>query len=199
MNTILILLGLIICLNCIPHFTKSNFPKMERVITGILIVSLIIFLLFSILKLNYYNLIGINTFPIIALIFIISALLYLTLFKNTKKKILMVIVLIPLITLSMLTLIFDRTIKEFEINEKTKIIVTSGGPLSCGESIKLTEQKFWIFDKEIYHENSLCLQGINRIKIIKFDKDNAVFLIYHNGKMDSENPYKYKIENNNVW
>jgi len=111
----------------------------------------------------------------------------------------MVIVLIPLITLSMLTLIFDRTIKEFEINEKTKIIVTSGGPLSCGESIKLTEQKFWIFDKEIYHENSLCLQGINRIKIVKFDKDNAIFLIYHNGKMDSENPYKYKFENNNVW
>ena len=110
-----------------------------------------------------------------------------------------VFLLLPLIVLGVFTLLFGRTEKEFEINANYKIAVVTGGIMACGELIKITETKFGIFDKEIYHESGLCLQGIRQIKTIKFDKQIAEFLIYHNGKMDSENPYKYEIENKNVW
>ena len=56
-----------------------------------------------------------------------------------------------------------------------------------------------IFDREIFHESNLCLRGIRKIEIVDFNEKRADFLIYHNGELDSENPYKYEIENKNVW
>ena len=94
---------------------------------------------------------------------------------------------------------FGRTIYESKIADGYKIQVTTGGLMSCGELIHLTETKLLIFDKKIVYESSLCLQEIERIETIDFDQNSAEFLIYHNGEMDSENPYKYKIENKNVW
>lgn len=108
-------------------------------------------------------------------------------------------ILIPLILLNLLTLLFGRTIYESKIADSYKIQVTTGGILSCGELIHITETEFLIFDKEILYESSLCLREIKRIETVNFDQDSAEFLIYHNGEMDSENPYKYEIENINVW
>ena len=199
MTAIIIFIGLIVGLNCIPLFTKKYFPKTEKVIVRILIASTILFLTFAIFEFNGYKLKGLYAFPTIGLTFIITTLLYFVLVKNTKKKILTVFILTPLIVLSIYTLLFARILKEFRVNDNTKIIVTSGGLLSCGEIISITQTKFGLFDKEVHYESSLCLQGIEKIETKKIDDKHAEFLIFHNGQYDSENPYKYDVERKNVW
>jgi ABC-2 type transport system permease protein len=96
-------------------------------------------------------------------------------------------------------LLFGQRLGEYRINNTYKIEVTIGGLLACGENIKISKSAMVIFDKEIFHEASLCLRGIEKIDIVDFNENRAEFLIYHNGEYDSENPYKYEIENKNVW
>jgi len=110
-----------------------------------------------------------------------------------------VFLLTPLILLSLYILLFGQVIAEYKINDLYKIEVSRGGFLACGNIIKITKSELGIFDKEIYTESSLCLRDINKIEILEFHSNHAEFLIYHNGEWDSENPFKYEIENKNIW
>jgi hypothetical protein len=199
MTAIIIFIGLLIGLNCIPLLTKKTFPTVEKLIERILIVTTILFLTFMVFEFNGYKLKGHLSFSIISWLFIVSTILFFTLFKNTKKKILTIFLLTPLITLSILTLILGRVVYEQKIDETNKISVSTGGFLACGEIINIIQTRFGIFDKEVFHIDNLCLVGINKIETIKLDDKHAEFLIYHNGKYDSENPYKYDVERKNVW
>lgn len=199
MTEIIIFIGLIIGLNCIPLLTNTTFPKAEKIILRVLIASSILFVTFTFFVFNGYILKGVYTYSIFIWSFIISTIIYFILFKNSKKKVLTVFLLTPLIVVSIFALIFGKVLKEFDINNETKIIVTTGGILSCGELIRITQTKFGIFDKEVHYESSLCLREINKIETIKLDEKHAEFLIYHNGEMDSENPYKYEVERKNGW
>jgi ABC-2 type transport system permease protein len=199
MTAILIFIGLLIGLNCIPLLTQKTFPTVEKLIGRILIVTTILFLTFMVFEFNGYKLKGLYSFSIISWLFIVSSILFFALFKNTKKKILTVFLLTPLIALSILTLILGRVVYEQKIDETNKISVTTGGFLACGEIINITQTRFGIFDKEVFHIDNLCLIGINKIETTKLNDKYAEFLIYHNGKYDSENPYKYDVERKNVW
>ena len=199
MTAILIFFGLIIGLNCIPLLTKTTFPKAEKVILRILIASTISFLTFSIFAFNGYRLKGLYTFSTISLTFILSTIAYFAIFKNSKRKLFTVLLLTPLILLSILTLILGQLVYENKVDETNKISVTTGGFLACGEIINITQTKFVIFDKEVFHLDNLCLIGINKIETVKLDDKHAEFLIYHNGKYDSENPYKYAVKGKNGW
>lgn len=200
MIALIIFIVLIVGLNCIPLLIKKNFPKTQKVIVRLLVVKTILFLTILIFEFNGYRLKGQYTFLTISLTFISLTIIYFTLFKNTITKILTTILLMtPLLTISIFTLLFGQTLKEFEINDKTKIIVTTGGFLSCGELIYITQTKFGLFDKEVHYESSLCLRGIEKIEIVKIDDKHAEFLIYHDKTMDSENPYKYEVERKNGW
>ncbi len=148
---------------------------------------------------NDFRIKGFYFNPVIELIFILITLTYFTIVRNSKRKILSVFILTPLILLSLIILIFSTKSYELKIDNQHKIQVTTGGIMACGDIIHMTETKFVIFDKEIYYEGSLCLREITQIKTILFNKDSAEFLIYHNGELDSENPYQYKIENKNLW
>jgi len=199
MTAIIIFIGLIIGLNCIPLLTKKTFPKAERTIKIILVGSTILFLTFTIFAFNGYRLKGLYTFSIISWTFILSTIAYFAIFKNTKKKLITVFLLTPLIVLSILTLLLGQLVYEKKIDETNKISVTTGGFLACGEIIHITQTRFGIFDKDVFHIGNLCLIGINKIETVKLDDKHAEFLIYHNGKMDSENPYKYDVERKNGW
>ena len=199
MTAILIFIGLLIGLNCIPFLTKTTFPKTEKVIKKILVASTILFLTLVIFAFNGYKLRGFYTFSTINWIFIISTIAYFAIFKNSKKKLLTIFILTPLIVFSFLTLLLGQLVYENRIDETNKISVTKGGFLACGEIINITQTRFLIFDKEVYHIENLCLIGINKIETIKFDDKHTEFLIYHNGENDSENPYKYQMERKNGW
>jgi len=192
MIVLLVFIGLIVGLNCIPLLTKANFPKTEKVIVKMLFISTILWLTFTILQFCGYRLKGHYSFLVIGLVFIVLTLIYFALFKNTKKKILTVFLFSSLLFVSVFILLSVQVLKEFRIDESKKIIVTEGGLLSCGETIQITESKFGLFDKEIHYKN-FCLQGIEKIEVLKFNDKYAEFLIYHNGEMNSENPYKYEI------
>ncbi|MBK9328515.1 MAG: hypothetical protein IPM95_04200 [Sphingobacteriales bacterium] len=199
MTAIIIFIGLIIGLNCIPLLTKTAFPKVEKVIVRILIAATILFLTFGIYGLNGYSLKGLYTFSIITWTFIISTILFFTLFKNTRRKILTAFLLTPLLVVGGLTLILGQLVYERQLDENNRISVTTGGFLACGEIINITQTRFGIFDKQVFHIGDLCLLGITKIETIKLDNKHAEFLIYHNGQLDSENPYKYDVERKNGW
>jgi hypothetical protein len=199
MKAIIIFIGLIIGLNCIPLLIKTTFPTVEKVIVRVLFASTILFLLSTIFEFSGYRLKGLYTFSTISWTFIISTILYFALFKNSEKKILTVFLLTPLVVLIILTPILGELVYEKRIDETYKISVTTGGFLACGEIINITQTKFGIFDKQVFHIGDLCLIGINKIETIKLDEKHEEFLIYHNGQLDSENPYIYDVERKNGW
>jgi len=199
MTAIIIFVGLIVGLNCIPLLTKSIFPKIEKAVVGILIVSTILLLTFVSFEYNGYKLKGYFILTAISWTFIASTIFFFALFKNTKRKIISVFLLTPLVALSILTLVIGQVVYEQKIDETNKISVTTGGFLACGEIINITQTRFVIFDKQVYHVENLCLIGINKIEIVKLEDKHAEFLIYHNGLNDSENPYKYEVERKNGW
>ena len=199
MTVLVIFVLIVIGLNWIPQLTKWNFPKMENVINRMLVLITVTFFVLTVLSFNGYKLKGLYSNLAIGIIFLMTTIIYFALVKNTTRKLITVVILIPLILLSLFTYLFGRTIYESKIADGYKIQVTTGGIMSCGELIHLTERKYLIFDKEIVYQSSLCLREIKRIETINFDQDSAVFLIYHNGEMDSENPYQYKIENKSMW
>jgi hypothetical protein len=199
MTAIIIFLGLLIGLNCIPLLIRTTFPKVEKAVACMLIATTILFLIFGILELYGYRLKGLYTFSIITSTFIVSTIAYFAIFKNTKKKLISVFLLTPLIVLSILTLLLGQLVYENKIDETNKISVTTGGFLACGEIIHITQTRFGIFDKDVFHIDNLCLIGINKIETVKLDDKNAEFLIYHNGKLDSENPYKYYVDRKKSW
>jgi hypothetical protein len=181
MKAIIIFIGLIIGLNCIPLLIKTTFPTVEKVIVRVLFASTILFLLSTIFEFSGYRLKGLYTFSTISWTFIISTILIFALFKNSEKKILTVFLLTPLVVLIILTPILGELVYEKRIDETYKISVTTGGFLACGEIINITQTKFGIFDKQVFHIGDLCLIGINKIETIKLDEKHAEFLIYHNG------------------
>jgi ABC-2 type transport system permease protein len=193
--SIIVFILLIVFLNSIPFFIKFSSPKSEKLIGKLLVIYSILFLTFFLFSYNGFRLKGQFTFNIIAILFISITIFYFLIFKNTIFKVLLTtFVLTPLLVVSVFTLLFGQKLKEFDFDNNKKIIVTNGGFLSCGEIIHITETQFLMFDKEIYYESSLCLQGIEKIEVEKSYNSQIEYLIYHDGKMDSENPYKYEFD-----
>lgn len=79
------------------------------------------------------------------------------------------------------------------------IEVSNGGFMACGESLYITESNMLILDKKHHIGNVFCVTGINKIETLEFNEKEIVFLIYHDGKTDFENPYQYKSETENIW
>jgi ABC-2 type transport system permease protein len=197
---LVIFITIIIGLNSIPFLIKRNFPKWENRIGKILIFSAIFFGLFTILSFEGYCIKGVYTYTIIGVIFILTTLSYFATVKYTKRKLIIVIIMSPIIfcAIFFLMILGEITVK-LKINETYKIEISNGGVLVCGDTFKITKSKYGIFEKTLFCDKSLRLSGIKKIKILKFNENLANFLIYHDGKMDSENPYRYEIKNKNKW
>ena len=199
MTAILIFIVIIIGLNLIPQLTKKNFPKTEKAIIQILILTTVTFIILTILLFNGFKLKGLYSNSIIGLIFILISLSYFLIVKYTKRKLVSIFLLIPVVLLSIYLQVFNQTVGCFKITNDLNIVISREGFLGCGEIIRLTTSKFGIFDKELIYDSNQCLRGISKIETVEFNNKQAKFLIYHNGEMDSENPYHYEIDNRNVW
>jgi hypothetical protein len=173
---------------------------MEKAINRILIFITVIFIVLTVLLYCGYMLKGFYTYIIIGFLFIASTIAYFILAKNTRRKRIKVIILCPVILYTLFDLSLKRPLFEHKIEDGFKIRITTGGFIQnyC-EIIHLTEAKFLIFDKVIVEEIPFCIRDIKRIETINFNQDSAVFLIYHRGEYSYENPYKYKIINENLW
>ncbi len=71
--------------------------------------------------------------------------------------------------------------------------------MACGESLFITESTMLILDKIKYVGNNACVTGINKIETLDHKENKVEFLIYHDGKTEFENPYKYQPEIKNMW
>jgi ABC-2 type transport system permease protein len=199
MIAILIFILIIIGFNLIPGLTKKRFPKTEKQIERLLIYITIAFLILIVLSFNGIKLKGVYSNLIVGIIFIITSLLYFAINKNTTRKVISIVVLIPLILCSFYFQFFYQNLGRYKVNDDLDIVVSREGFLACGEIIRLTTSKFIIFDQQLNYDSSECLRGIYKVETIEINKKNARFLIYHSGELDSENPYNYEIKNINLW
>lgn len=199
MTFILIFFGILIGLNLIPELIKKEYPKTEKIIARIVFYATIIFLIFILLSLVGIRFKGLYTNAIIGLTFLISSLIYFVTNKNTRNKIISIVILFPLILVGLYFQFFNQNLGTYKVNDELNIKISQEGFLACGEIIRLTKSKLLIFEKELIYDSNQCLRGIDRIETVKFNDKCAEFLIYHNGEMNSENPYHYEIENKNVW
>jgi ABC-2 type transport system permease protein len=92
----------------------------------------------------------------------------------------------------LIALPFQPPMAKSEINEKYNVEVRVGGFFACGESLVITKSEFGILDKLQYVGNNSCVTGINKIETLEFKENKVEFLIYHDGKTEFENPYKYQ-------
>lgn len=199
MTFILIFFGILIGLNLIPEMIKKEYPKTEKIITRIVFYTTIIFLILILLSFVGIRFKGLYTNTIIGLTFLISSLFYFATKKNTRNKIISIVILFPLILAGFYLQFFNQNLGTYRVNDELNIKISQEGFLACGEIIRLTKTRLLIFEKELTYDSNQCLRGIDRIETIEFNDKRAEFLIYHNGEMDSENPYHYEIENKNVW
>jgi len=188
----LISLFIIAGLNLIPNITNFKSTEIEKNISLVLLSSLLLNLTIIVLFFNDIKIKGFYTNSIIGITFIITCLIFFTIVRNNWKKLLKVILLIPIIALTLFTLFFSQSIAKFKINQDYNIQIVNRGFLGCGESLKIFKTKYFIFEKVIQNKNNLCVQGIYDIKTTKFNEEQAEFLIFHNGKFESENPVKFK-------
>jgi hypothetical protein len=199
MIAVIIFILVLIGLNLIPQIRKKKNEKVDRILSKLTVASTFIFAIVTLFYFNDLRLKGLYSIPAINSVFVLTVLIYFAFVTNSRVKIISIPILTVFILLSLTTTFFGRKTYETKIDETHKIIVTSGGLMACGQLIHITKTKFLIFDNEILYESSLCLRDIRQIDIIKFDNESAEFKIHHNGELDSENPYRYKIENKNVW
>ena len=192
---ILVLLGL----NLVPQIRKKKNEKLDRTVSKLTVAATVIFAIVNLFYFNELRLKGLYSIPIINSLFVLTVLIYFVFVTNSKAKLISIPILTIFILLGLTTTLFGRKTYENKIDETHKVIVTSGGLMACGQLIHITKTKFLIFDNEVLYESSLCLRDIKRIDIVRFDSELAEFKIHHNGEFDSENPYRYKIENKNVW
>lgn len=171
---------------------------MEKIITNVLIGTTLILLIVIALLFNGYRLHGSLTYTVLGIAFMLSEIVFIIFIKSTRKKIIAVFLGLPLFLVSLLMVVFVREIAEYEITDQHSIIISPGGILGCGEMIHITKNRLGILRKEIYHESTLCLTGIDHIETVQFTSDKAEFLIHHDGKRTNGNPYRYTIQNNEV-
>ncbi len=152
MIAIIIFFVLLIGLNLIPELSKKEYPKTEKIIKCITLIVTLTFITTTILSLSGLKLKGLYSNQIIGIICLISSLSYFVIIKNTKSKIIPVLILIPLIFISLYFQFFSQNLGYYKVNDKLNFVVSREGFLGCGEIIRLTETKFIIFDKEIIYE-----------------------------------------------
>ena len=194
-------------------FKRYDFPKLEKTIRKISFYSLIGILICIVLLVFDFRLKGKYTTSIIGLIFLLSTILLFGLTKKNLTRILNGILTIPIFIFGisslfseigfvffyLITLPFQAPMAKSEINKNHNVEVRIGGFLACGESLVITKSQFGILDKQQYVGNNSCVTGIDKIETIEFEENNVEFLIYHDGKTEFENPYKYQPEIKNVW
>lgn len=199
MKIILIVIAVIVGINLIPYSTKKSLKKLNQLILKFLIPVIIAFSVVFGMSIVGMKLKGIYGDKILGTTLILGALMYLATCKGIKEKIISNIILIPLLVIGIFNILLYNKTGTYKLNEELSIVTSKEGFLGCGEIMRITKTKFLIFDKELKYDSNQCLTGISNIKSVKLDDKFAEMLIFHDGKNDSENPYYYKIENNNEW
>lgn len=213
MTIFIVLITIFSGISLVLILTKYDFTKLEKIVRKISFYSLIGILICVLLLVFDLRLKGKYTTSIIGLTFLLSTILVFGLTKKSTTKVLSGILTIPIFIFGILslfwkmgfvffyliTLPFQPPFSKSEINENHNVEVRNGGFFACGESLVITKSKFGILDKQHYVGNNFCATGIYKIKTLKFKENNMEFLIYHDGKTEFENPYKYQPEIKNVW
>ena len=190
--------------------TKTRFPKAEKLLSRIALLSLVVMILCVVLLSNDLCLKGAYTSAIIGVVFLLTTLVLFGLSKRTTTKIWSGLITIPVFICCLLSL-FDKgylfffyllalpfapPIATYDVDETHQVEVHDGGFMACGESLVLTESTCFLFDKQRYAGNNHCVTNIYKVETVAFDENKATFLIHHDESRNIENPYTYETEFN---
>jgi hypothetical protein len=194
MKEIIIFISIIIGLFSIPYFFKFDNPKIEKRISAFIVYSFLVFVFLTILLFNDLRLKGMYTYSIFGLLFIFSCILYFVLVKNTKRKLVKAVFLIPTLVVVSVIIYLGRTTYVTNLNDGFNLEVGSGGFMACGEHIRITKANYGIFTKTVQYINGICVIGINKIQVEEKKDNKFKISIFHNGEMDEVNPLNYDFE-----
>lgn len=191
-------------------FTKTNFPKAEKLLTRMAFFSLVGIILCVVLLSNDLRPKGAYTSGIIGMVFLLTTLILFGLSKRTTTKIWSSLITIPIFICCLLSLFdkgylfffyllalpFKPPIATYDVDKTHQVEVRDGGFMACGESLVLTESTCFLFDKQRYAGDTHCVTNIHKVETVAFDENKATFLIYHDDSRKVENPYTYETEFN---
>lgn len=178
---------------------RTRLQIVERHWTIGILSSALIYFALSVLHYYGFCLKGAYSEIVVSCFFVATVVFYYFLATNKKWKLMLLPVLGTLTVVALVAIGFGRKTYERKIDETHKIVVRSGGVLSCGELMYITESKYGIFDRELFYESSLCLRAIDSIDVVSFDHELVEFHIYHNAELHPENPYRYVVANSHIW
>jgi len=185
--------------NSIPYLLGKDLLNFNRLILNLLIPIALLTLLAFVLSMSGYKLKGFYAYKILGLGSIVTSILFLATEKKIKLKIIANFLLIPLMLIGVYnTLLYHKT-GTYKLNADLDLVVSQEGFLGCGETLRITQTQFLIFDKELKIDSRQCLKGITEIEPLEVNDQSIELLIYHDGVNDSENPYHHKMQNENDW
>jgi hypothetical protein len=131
----------------------------------------LIFLL-ELLTYNDYELIGIYTSNIVIYIYIIYGHLLLIVMKVRLRKIIHLIIMVPLLITTMIFTLFDRSItKVIVIDNEHTVVIGTGTPMSEGDYFKIYQSEYLILEKLIYEDHYLPFE-MESVEVLAFKRND---------------------------
>ena len=184
---------------CRPYLLKAEFPKIQKLVVWIFLVSVFLFSVILSLDLSGYELKGDYTFSILSGITLLAIATFFIRVKNFKRKIVVFLVTLPLILIIILSNVFGHKLSQTPIDENHKLIVFSGGFMACPTHFYIVESQFGIFDKRLKKIDGICFSEIKKVELIDKNAKTVDFLVYHGGEYEMENPHRLQVERNSEW
>ncbi|TAE62382.1 MAG: hypothetical protein EAY68_08725, partial [Bacteroidetes bacterium] len=195
LQTLLIILTPIavvtIALNYIPELTKKRFPKTEKGIQIAILITALLYILFTVANMYGYKIKGRYTHTVTTYLFWLSSLAYFVLVENTKLKLLSIFLVVPIWIITFFSITFGRQVYQTKIDDDYRLIISSGGWLTCGEPIYITQTQYLFFNKEIKTVGELCLKGVYRVDVKKINEDGFELFFYSSELTSQENPIRF--------
>ncbi|KAB2807726.1 hypothetical protein [Phaeocystidibacter luteus] len=182
-------------------FTRFYGSKNKRFVSRVWKVTLLSFgLIVFIFIIDVFNLrfSGKYTELIVYIVFEITAIVYFLKVPTNWSKIALDFALIPTYLVVLFQIVIYSPPSVFPLDDTYSISTRIEGLLACGESISITKNRLWIF-VETLHSNDPCLRNVESIDVIDFSPEKLIIYIHHDGDLDSENPYRYEVENEGYW
>lgn len=182
-------------------FTRFYGSKNKRFVSRVWKVTLLSFgLIVFIFIIDVFNLrfSGKYTELIVYIVFEITAIVYFLKVPTNWSKIALDFALIPTYLAVLFQIVIYSPPSVFPLDDTYSITTRIEGLLACGESISITKNRLWIF-VETLHSNDPCLRKVESIDVLNFSPEKLIINIHHDGDLDSENPYRYEVENEGYW
>ena len=179
--------------------TNKRFPKTEKRIVRVLLAFIALNLIQFILYKNQIMLRGMLLNQTLSLGLLACYLGYCCIAQPSFKKLVIVLVAMPITLLITNGNTPDRTVLEYHVSPDLILTVHTGGFLNDGNIIRLNSRHWEFFHKVLYVDENTYKWGIHKIETKDFNNDRLTLLLHHEIVIDDLSPSRYIIKNDGYW